>query len=239
MKKFLSIILLLIAVNLYAEGRRTPFNVCVFPPISLFQVPKVSGIDLNIIQGKTESVYGIQTGLIGDVRKEFYGLQLNIFANRANLPFLLSKEPSMIENDHPVDSIYKFYGIQISFINASYCANGIQLSCGNIGEYFRGIQIGIFYNFTNHAQGIQIAGISNTFFTAKVKDGMLLSVKPRKMKEFSGLQFALFNVVENVKGIQLGVFNYADNLRGVQIGVLNIAKNSKIYPYMIGINAGW
>jgi len=56
---------------------------------------------------------------------------------------------------------------------------------------------------------------------------------------FSGLQNSLVNYAENMEGVQIGLVNITENLSGLQIGAVNIIKESKLIPFMFGINFSW
>ncbi len=233
MKKYLVILLLLVAIN-PVEAKWTPVNFSVWipyttnpkefrPNVSLFRESMVTGIDFGFFGTRSKTVLGLQHSIgIAYITNSLIGLQAGFFRNIAK----------------------NVYGIQFAI--------GLNI----VEDSGIGIQIGLVGNNARDFTGIQFGGVNANFST---KSTMYFSDPTRErtskmstekyrglqcaygwniVEDFSGLQIGLlFNYSKTMRGIQIGIVNYSKSLTGIQIGILNIAKNSPI-PYMIGINVG-
>ena len=90
--------------------RNTPFQISFANPLQLFhESTNVTGLRINIIYGRNQSVYGIDAGLINWSDNDMYGIQAGLY-NRAK----------------------KVKGIQAGFINVTDSIFGIQIGLFNI-----------------------------------------------------------------------------------------------------------
>lgn len=85
-----------------------------------------------------------------------------------------------------------------------------------------GVQIGLFSNFANKIDGVQLAPLANAC-TTELKGIQLSGVSNISTGVRKGMQIAaLTNVCsENMRGLQIAAYNYADSLSGSQFGLIN------------------
>jgi hypothetical protein len=80
----------------------------------------------------------------------------------------------------------------------------------NFVEVQNGIQGSLYFNYTYHLTGVQLAFIGNTN-AGKVK----------------GLQISAMNDTRDLRGVQIGLFNKTKTITGLQIGIWNVNEKRK------------
>ena len=136
--KSLIVVLILIFVTVPGLAENRPVQLSLFTPIQLFpEEDTITGVRLNFIYGRNASVKGFdwglvnhttsgvtkgwQTGFVGYVESDFFGLQ-----------------------DNTVNVVKgKFQGLQLGIVNYAKSAKGIQFGFINYAEIMYGVQIGL------------------------------------------------------------------------------------------------
>lgn len=89
-------------------------------------------------------------------------------------------------------------------------------------DSIKGLQIGLFSNFANKMNGVQLAPLTNAC-TTELRGMQLSGVSNISKGVRKGMQIApLTNVCSHsMRGLQIAAYNYADSLSGSQIGLIN------------------
>ncbi|MBR7180972.1 MAG: hypothetical protein IKD42_05105 [Kiritimatiellae bacterium] len=210
----------------------TPLTVAVADPVQFpFNNWKTYGLRLNIFDGRSFSVRGVDLGLVGMTQNDFrgvsactanwvegdmYGIQLGCLGNVVN-GYTWALQASGIINYNQS----AFSGLQMSLINFNSALFGFQAGLLN---WDRGI-----------CYGLELGGVNvndNEFH------GWTVGAINYSERLF-GTQIGLVNVVPGKgRGLQFGVFNAACAFQGVQIGLLNIIGDGAM-PIFPVINANF
>lgn len=209
----------------------TPLEIGIASPI---QLPPASwivgGVRLDLFYGDSYELYGIDLGLVGRTRKDFWGIALNgVNWNDGNA---YGVQLGALANS----SLSSVYGVQLASV-VNYVYNemrGVQLAFVNQNGPFYGLQFGALNWNRGISYGGQIGLVNsdvNEFNGASIG---LINYAVRS----SGAQIGVVNVSFAGEGLQLGVFNAAESFEGVQIGVLNIIQKGAM-PIMCIVNANF
>ncbi len=89
-------------------------------------------------------------------------------------------------------------------------------------DSIKGLQIGLFSNFANKMNGVQLAPLTNAC-TTELRGMQLSGVSNISKGVRKGMQIApLTNVCSHsMRGLQIATYNYADSLSGSQFGLIN------------------
>ena len=108
------------SVTVFA-GEVTPIKVSIFPKLSIPASQTVHGLDLGLIATNVEEVQGLQLNWIyGGIDNKLVGAQWG-FVNKGNI----------------------VTGVQLGFYNGANKVTGIQLGWINVTETMEGIQLGL------------------------------------------------------------------------------------------------
>ena len=106
-----------------AVAETRPVQIALVDPVQIFNAgTSISGVRLNLIYGRNDSVTGVESGLIGVVDSDFTGWQYNFAGN-------ITKG--------------NFSGLQMGFVNYANSAKGLQLGVVNYAVSLKGLQIGV------------------------------------------------------------------------------------------------
>ncbi|MFH1851631.1 MAG: CsgG/HfaB family protein [Candidatus Neomarinimicrobiota bacterium] len=113
----------------------TPFQFSFAYPLQLVPATfMVYGFSFNAVYGVNHSVYGVDAGLINEVRFDLIGVQVGL-KNNANKVFGLQYGL--------LNSTEKLYGMQAGLLNESGKTRGLQLGLINNSDDLIGVQIGV------------------------------------------------------------------------------------------------
>jgi hypothetical protein len=135
--------------------------------ISLLQTinKDVRGVDLGGMPVTNGHARGVQVGIVAGVEGDMVGMQLGFVAVARELT-----------------------GLQMDFMGGA-SGKGLQLSAGNIGGSFSGVQIGLGGNAASGpVTGLQVGFLNGT-------------------PELAGVQLGLINYSGSAKGVQIGALN--------------------------------
>ncbi|MCP4137197.1 MAG: ankyrin repeat domain-containing protein [bacterium] len=211
-----------IIISLFTVPAAAYIGVSAVPPLAINEDGRNKIMQLNILYGEAENVYGFNIGSINSVEDELFGIQLGGLGNIGDADIFGLQFAGISNSGRSMN------GIQFSlFANITEKAmNGIRLfGCVNISDEMNGLEIGGLGNFvSDETRGIQLASLYNI-------NG-----------EFYGFQFAAFNVGGIMKGIQIGgAANITHYLaEGVQLsGLINYAGSPQTaYPMTLFQVAG-
>ena len=127
MKKNFSLVLGAVAAVIFAvsqvQAETHPVQLAVFEPVQIFSAEEsISGLRLNLLYGRNDSVTGLDLGLVGVADSDFTGWQYNFGAN-------ITKG--------------NFSGLQMGVVNYANSAKGVQLGLINYAVSLNGVQIGL------------------------------------------------------------------------------------------------
>src|SRR3989339_396975 len=179
MKKFIfQIVYFLMLVNvvkIYAAHEKTPINLSIYPPITIFEEAKVYGIDLGLLGTQSKIVYGYQYSLFHSRVNKCYGIQESwIYASADNIYGIQSAF---------VTKNKTCYGLQSGFVCTSETVLGVQ---GNVTifsktNYIKGAQFGVLNICREDAQGAQVGILNYAGSLRGVQIGVLNIIKNPKI----------------------------------------------------------
>ncbi len=133
---FAAITLLLAAVPAVAQDK--PFQLALVAPIQIFpENTSITGLRLNLLYGRNQSVTGVDLGLVNHTMSgESKGIQWG-FVNLtdANFTGLQDGWINITKGD--------FEGLQWGFVNYSNHGNGLMVGFVNYAMSMKGLQIGL------------------------------------------------------------------------------------------------
>ncbi|MBA3052887.1 MAG: hypothetical protein ABII20_04680 [Candidatus Omnitrophota bacterium] len=122
-KTLLETIIIALAFAAAAQAGTKPLQLALVDPVQLVSAEtSISGLRLNFLYGRNESVEGVDLGLVGLADSSFTGWQYNFLGN-------ISKGD--------------FSGLQMGFVNYAGNAKGLQLGVVNYAGSLKGLQIGL------------------------------------------------------------------------------------------------
>jgi len=114
-------------------------QLALFNPVQIYpEEESITGVRLNLLYGKNESVTGFDLGIVNRTAgKQSVGVQWGILglADRGFVGF----QANSVNVTH-----YEFKGVQFGFVNVAEDANGLMIGVVNFAKRMYGIQIGIF-----------------------------------------------------------------------------------------------
>jgi len=195
----------------------TPIQGALFAPVQIFsEDTDVYGLKVNLLYGRTASMYGIDVGLVGYVGS-LNGIQVDGFWSE----------------------VQDINGIQLGGLpgNRAVNVNGLEVGVANIVEgRVNGIQLAPVMNEADDLVGMQFAGISNK--SQKVL-GIQIAPLVNDAESLTGMQVGIMNFAPRATGLQIGaLINKSDSVAGLQIGLLNINRNGWL-PFFPILNFGF
>ncbi|MFH1957156.1 MAG: hypothetical protein ABIJ15_01595 [bacterium] len=128
MLKKISVVIVAIAAAIVfaaapAVAETRPVQLALIDPVQIFNADtSISGVRLNLLYGRNDSVTGLDLGLVGVADSDFTGWQYNFVGN-------ITKG--------------NFSGLQMGFVNYANSAKGLQLGVVNYAVSLKGLQIGV------------------------------------------------------------------------------------------------
>lgn len=141
-RSLLGAIILTIGFVSIARAESKPLQLALFEPVQLFSADtSITGLRINFIYGRNDTVEGVDIGLVGLAESSFTGWQYNV--------------GNITKGD--------FTGLQMGFVNYAGNAEGFQLGAVNYAERLKGLQIG-FINIIGQGGAFPVLPFINWSF---------------------------------------------------------------------------
>lgn len=184
----------------------------------------IKGLEFGLINLNKYHVHGFQTGLVNVLQGNSKGIQIGLFTN-VNLGTGVGMQLSGLWTFQQK----KFIGFQFSWFGNTvmddmYGAQLSHLSNHTQGD-MKGIQFALGPNTVwKNAQGIQMSATIN--IAKEWQDGVQFGFLGNYAKYSKGIQFGAVNIGLQKSGFQIGLINYSgDGRTAATLGLINIVKH--------------